>query len=288
MTLPLRNTGIDVLGDMAWGTHLCLFYETKEDLLETLVPYFRAGLENNEFCVWAISDPVTEEDAKAALKEGIPDFDEHFAAGSIEIIPGSEWYLKGGQFDLKRVTSGWYEKLHDAMNAGYSGMRASGEAFWIATKHWEKFIEYEQELDRALAGQPLVILCTYILTASRAVDLLDVVRAHNFTVARRNGKWEVLESPPTDHAKASAVSAQNAAAALARLAPREHEVLTQLSHGAKNKEIAHRLGISERTVEVYRSRILLKTNTRNLPELVRLAIAGGIDRQRRWRTSKER
>ena len=288
MPSRLRNTGIDVLGDMAWGSHLCLFYETKEDLFETLVPYFRAGLENNEFCLWAVSDPVSEEDAKAALKEGIADFDEHFAAGSIQIIPGSEWYLKGGQFDLKRVTSGWYEKLHDAMSAGYSGMRASGEAYWIATKHWEKFNEYEQELDRALAGHPLVILCTYMLAASRALDVVDVVRAHNFTVARRNGKWEVLESPPTDHPKAASVSAQNAAAALARLAPREHEVLAQLSHGAKTKEIAARLGISERTVEVYRARILLKTKARNVPELVRLAIAGGIDRQRRRRTSKER
>lgn len=37
-----RKSGIDLLGDMPWGTHFCLFYETKEDLLATLVPYFKA------------------------------------------------------------------------------------------------------------------------------------------------------------------------------------------------------------------------------------------------------
>jgi hypothetical protein len=36
-----RKTGIDVVGDMPWGTHFCLFYETKKDLLEILISYCR-------------------------------------------------------------------------------------------------------------------------------------------------------------------------------------------------------------------------------------------------------
>jgi DNA-binding CsgD family transcriptional regulator len=276
---PLQRTGIEFLGDMAWGTHLCVFFETKEDLLETVVPYFRAGLEDNEFCFWAVSEPVTVPDAKAALREGIPDFDEHLSAGSIEIIPGSEWYLKGGHLDLKRVTSAWGKKTEDAISGGYRGMRASGNAFWIDAKYskdWKTFTEYEHEVDQALAGQLLSILCTYAIPESQVVDLLDVVRAHQFTVARRRGKWEILESPSADQTKAALVSAQGAAVTLARLSAREREVLSQLSRGAKNKEIAAHLGISMRTVESYRSRILLKTNARNLPELVRLAIEGGV------------
>jgi hypothetical protein len=37
----LRNTGIGMVGDVPWGSHFFLFYETKDDLLDTLVPYFR-------------------------------------------------------------------------------------------------------------------------------------------------------------------------------------------------------------------------------------------------------
>jgi DNA-binding CsgD family transcriptional regulator len=277
MQTSLRKAGIEFLGDMAWGSHLCLFFETKQDLLETALPFFRAGLEDNEFCLWAVSEPLTVEDAKAALREGIPDFDEYLAAGSIEIISGTEWYLKDGQFKLKRVTGGWNEKLNTAMNDGYSGMRASGNAFWMNTKRWQTFVEYEQELDRALAGEPVLMLCTYAIPKSRAADLLDVVKAHEITVARRRGAWEVVGYTPVDQAKPSSSRVQDAAAAIDRLTPREREVLSQLSHGAKTKEIATRLGISERTVDVYRSRILLKTKARNLPELVRMAIAGGID-----------
>jgi MEDS: MEthanogen/methylotroph, DcmR Sensory domain len=52
MAAELRKTGISVVGDMPWGTHLCHFYETKQDLLDILIPYFKAGLEHNEFCMW--------------------------------------------------------------------------------------------------------------------------------------------------------------------------------------------------------------------------------------------
>ncbi|MDB5865985.1 MAG: sensory transduction histidine kinase, partial [Betaproteobacteria bacterium] len=47
----MRNTGISAVGEVPWGTHLCLFYETREDLLDTLAPFFKAGLESGEFCM---------------------------------------------------------------------------------------------------------------------------------------------------------------------------------------------------------------------------------------------
>ena len=39
MIPELRKTGIDVVGHMPWGTHFCLFYETREDVLETLASF---------------------------------------------------------------------------------------------------------------------------------------------------------------------------------------------------------------------------------------------------------
>jgi hypothetical protein len=59
----------------------------------------------------------------------------------------------------------------------------------------KEFREYEHELDQSLAGKQMIVMCTYSLHASRAIDLLDVTRVHSFTVARRNGDWAFLESP---------------------------------------------------------------------------------------------
>ena len=137
MSTALRRTGVNVLGDMPWGSHVCMFYESKNDLLDTVCPYFKAGLESNDLCLWGSSEPVTLEDARIALTRRIPDFDRHLAAGNMEIAPGHEWYLEGDRFDLERIMSGWDGKLRVALAKGYDGMRVSGNAFWLYTKHWK-------------------------------------------------------------------------------------------------------------------------------------------------------
>src|ERR1700693_4053922 len=114
---------------MPWGTHICVFYETAEDLLDTCVAYFRAGLGSNELCIWAISSPITIEDARNALRRGIVNFERRLADWRFEVLFGGEWYLKDDRFDLKTITRGWSEKLTGALNRGYQGLRVSGNAF---------------------------------------------------------------------------------------------------------------------------------------------------------------
>lgn len=69
---------------------------------------------------------------------------------------------------------------------------------------------------------------------------------------------------------------EKAASALSRLTDREREILSYVSKGLTSKAIAQRLGISVRTVDIHRANIMNKTGTRNVVELVRLALAGGF------------
>ena len=74
MATEMRKSGIDVVGDMPWGSHFCLFYETKDDLLDTLISYCKTGLENDEFCLWVVAEPLTIQEAADAMKDAMSDF----------------------------------------------------------------------------------------------------------------------------------------------------------------------------------------------------------------------
>ncbi len=198
----LRKTGISVIGDIPWGTHFCHFYETKQDLLDTLAPYFKTGLESGEFCLWVVSQPLTVEDAKRALAQIVPDLDHHLARRNLAIYSHERWYLQEGRFDPRRVLQSWCEKLKEALARGYSGMRASANTAWIQREDWKDFRRYERELDTLIEDERIIILCTYPLTNSPAAQIFDVARIHHVAVARRHGSWELVETPELKQAKA--------------------------------------------------------------------------------------
>jgi PAS domain S-box-containing protein len=198
----LRYTGLDVIGNAPWGTHFCNFFYSKHDLLEMLVPYFKAGLENNEFCLWITSEPVSVDDALASLRMGIPFLDQYLTSNAIEVLPHADWYLKGGVFDPKRVTDGWYEKLNAALARGHEGMRVNGNEAWLERHVWKDFIDYERELNKSITGKRMIVLCTYPLHKCNGEDVLDVAHVHEMAAAMKNGKWEIVEKPELKRSKA--------------------------------------------------------------------------------------
>src|SRR5262245_7881333 len=191
----MRKSGIDVVDDLPWGTHFCLFYETKEDILDTLVPYCKAGLESQEFCLWVVAEPLKEDEARNALRRAVPDLDRYLADHSIEIVLAGDWYLRGGTFDLERVIGGWQEKLVHALARGYAGVRVTGDTAWLEKNTWRDFCDYEEAINESIANQRLAVLCTYPLAACGAAEILDVARTHQFVIAKRQGRWDVSGAP---------------------------------------------------------------------------------------------
>lgn len=197
----IRNSGIDVIGGVRWGTHFCQFYRTKEDLIDILVPYFKVGLEDNEYCMWITSEPLVRAEAEEALRKAVIGFDKYLRQGQIKIIPYSEWYLLGGTFDDDRVLNGWISRVEQALARGYSGLRTTGNTFWLERNHWRAFTEYEAKVNNVIGKHRMLAICTYCLDKCDGAAVIDVVKNHQFALIKQDGKWDIIESAMHKQAK---------------------------------------------------------------------------------------
>ncbi|HEY9420507.1 MAG TPA: MEDS domain-containing protein, partial [Thermoanaerobaculia bacterium] len=194
------HSGIDVVGEIPFGTHFCQFFRSKQDLIDSLVPYFTTGLRNGELCLWVTSEPLDAAEATELMHAAMPDFGDYLASGQIEIHNYLDWYLKsGGRPD--QALQAWidWEKL--ALERGFTGLRLTGNTAWLETSGWDEFVAYEEDVNRTFGQFRIVGLCTYSLEKCRAEDVIDVCRNHQFALTRRQGEWELIESASLKIAK---------------------------------------------------------------------------------------
>ncbi len=203
MLLEKTRTGLPEIGEVPWGSHFCQFYQTPEELAGALVPFFKAGLENNEQCIWVTSEPFRADAACAALLAVMPDLDDRLRSGQIEIIDHDEWYLRAGAGqDLDAVLNDWISRKERALANGYAGLRVSGNTCWIATRdQWRSFAEYETKVNDCFHDHRIVAMCSYHLGRCTGADALEVIRNHQFAITCDDGAWNVVESASLKHAR---------------------------------------------------------------------------------------
>jgi DNA-binding CsgD family transcriptional regulator len=258
-----------ILSNVGHGSHLCAFYETKDDLIDLVLPFFDAGSNRGELCVWMAPDNLATEEATAVV-----------AQHHIELYPGRTIYQRASRFEREPVVRFWDERLHNALATSRPGMRVSGDAFWLQAADWRAFLDYEADLNAMIADKPITLLCTYPISASRAGDLFEVACAHHVAIAKRNRAWEIIKGWGTSDAPATyrpdRTAALQAADRMLSLSRRERQVLDAVMEGRSNKMIARDLGITVRTVEAHRVRLLERLGVRTTVEAVRLATLSGL------------
>ena len=189
-----RKIGIQFIDKAPWGTHFCLFYQTKQDLIDVLVPYLKEGLENNEYCLWVTSEPLHPKEAKKTMRSRIKNFDSYTKKNQIDIISYSEWYLANNEFKSERVLNGWIEKCNSARAQGFEGLRLTGNTFWLEKKDWKSFMDYEGDVNSVITAYKMIALCTYSLDKCGAFEILDAVRNHQFAIIRCKGNnYDLIE-----------------------------------------------------------------------------------------------
>jgi two-component system, cell cycle sensor histidine kinase and response regulator CckA len=221
----MRHTGIAIIGDVPWGTHLCQFYQDKQDLIDILVPYFKAGLENNEFCVWVTSEPLFAEEAKAALAADVEGLERYIRDGQMEILDHREWRTSGGKFESDRMSQGWVDRLESAQKRGFDGLRLAGNTFWLEKPDWQPFIEYEAAVHRVVGQRRMLAMCSYSLARCGAIEVMEAVSNHSFALIQRAGQWQVVESAERKRMEASLREREDARVHLAAIVESSNDAI---------------------------------------------------------------
>ena len=199
-----RRVGIPGIDKLPWGEHLCVFFNTKDELLGLTVPFMQAGLEDNEFCMWITSDPVNEKDAFEALQAVLPNAHQYLAHRQLEIVPANQWYLVSGVFDAQIVLNNWVSKVQQAESKGFAGIRITGNPLWLQSEEdWALFGSYEQAVHKGIRTEPVIALCTYPMKICESKNMLGMLSAHGSMLLPFRDKWQRIVLSSEGHGQPS-------------------------------------------------------------------------------------
>ena len=188
-----RRVGIPGTTTVHWGEHLCAFVYTKTDLLNLVVPYIKAGLEDNEFCLW-ITEENMEQESLGALQRVLPDAPQYVVRKQLEILPASKWYLTSGMFDAAKSFTNWAARGRAAEANGFVGARTTGNPFWLDSEEdWHQFLTYEQAVHQSIETQRVISLCTYPAAICSAKDMIATFASHHAILTNQGDTWQCLD-----------------------------------------------------------------------------------------------
>lgn len=153
--------GIVPAGSLNDGEHACCFYDSDEQQHELLADFIHTGIASGHRVVCVgdaastrriLEECVTEPRAQAAI-----------AGGQLEVTGSEQMYIAGGYFDPDRLPGRWQQETDRALDAGFAGVRVTGDVTWYTRElpGVGRLMEYEHALSEILAEMPASALCQY-------------------------------------------------------------------------------------------------------------------------------
>ncbi len=153
----------ELIRDLKPHDHLCLIYESREEWLETVVPFILTGLERGGKCLYVVAANTVQE-INTTFKEAGLAVDEYEGKGQFSVIRERDAYTPGGFFDPDLMIALLISETEKALEEGYSALRITTEMSWALRGYSgaERVLEYESKLNQNLfTAYPCIALCQY-------------------------------------------------------------------------------------------------------------------------------
>ncbi len=190
----IRNTGIDLVGGVPWGTHISYFYYSNLDLYKHLIPFFKEGLENNEYCIWFISKNINRDEAVRFLKKEIADFEYYLEEGFFQFYDYKLIFYEEKQLNLEAAFKKIINIYDDLVTENFEGLRISFDSAWIKKKDFQQFLDFEIHLDNIIKDYQMIALSTYPINKFFKYEILDIASSHQYVLFNKNGELRIIEN----------------------------------------------------------------------------------------------
>lgn len=167
------------IGEMKQGDHACLIYENPAAQIEAVVPFFKAGLDANEACLY-IPFELTETEIETAFAAKGVNLKPHLAKGTFVFAKNN---MSGAEFVPQDMVNVLMGIVSDSLKKGFNGLRAAGEMSWVlgAQCSCKQLNHYESLLDKQFHTK-LTGLCQYNRTRFKPEFIHGVLRNHSVVV----------------------------------------------------------------------------------------------------------
>jgi C4-dicarboxylate-specific signal transduction histidine kinase len=189
LTADLTKYGVPGIDKVPFGIHVCHFYRGREDLVDALVPYFAAGLHNNERCVWVT--PFSTEEAASALGRELTGIDAMVDRGQMQIFDAKTWHTRTQGMDESAIVQFWLQEEQNALTKGYQGLRSAVNTSSLYVEDWDTLMNYEGAVSESIRDRRILMLCSYDAQKCQATSVLEAVRTHQHALDRRDVNWEI-------------------------------------------------------------------------------------------------
>lgn len=160
------------------GEHAAFFFKTNAERFAYVIPYIASGLRGGERCVY-IANENTVPDVLAEFQRAGIDIGKTTAAAALSVVTKHDAYLRHGIFEPERMILDFDRDVRVALQAGFTGLRATGEMTWALDlpSALGRLCEYESALLTHWPGQ-LTGLCQYNETLFPATLVEKLTQCH--------------------------------------------------------------------------------------------------------------
>jgi len=194
MDFCIRDSGIDLLGDIPWGTHIAQLFEYKEDYYKIMVPFLQSGLINNEVCVWIYDGQDSDREIIEMIGRRIGNIEKYLERGQLRVFRNTEWYLEDENFSEIRVSRKWNNLIQEALDNGYDGLRAVADVTCLLERYWGNFSQYEEYIQKTITELPFIAACLYNTARLGPFEIADIIKNHSYVITKNVDKYALLRN----------------------------------------------------------------------------------------------